>query len=268
MKLWMVLLIILVILVAALVVLYFLGKRAEKKQAEQKEQLDAVAQTLNMLIIDKKKLRIKNAGFPAVVLENTPKYLRWSKVPVVKAKVGPRVMTLMCDAQIYDLIPIKKEVKAVVSGIYITNVKGVRGPLEAPKKKKLMERIKERIKGGETDTKTTKGGKSGSTDGKETKAARANGHDNAAKVETKAVSNHAANTRTKAGKDNMASGESGTGKGGTDGSSRADKSGTDGSSRADKGNANGKKSSSGKGATSGKSKGSKGQQKKAKKKKK
>ena len=134
MKLWMVLLIILVILVAALVVLYFLGKRAEKKQAEQKEQLDAVAQTLNMLIIDKKKLRIKNAGFPAVVLENTPQYLRWSKVPVVKAKVGPRVMTLMCDAQIYDLIPIKKEVKAVVSGIYITNVKGVRGPLEAPKK--------------------------------------------------------------------------------------------------------------------------------------
>ena len=257
MKLWMVLLIILVILVAALVVLYFLGKRAEKKQAEQKEQLDAVAQTLNMLIIDKKKLRIKNAGFPAVVLENTPKYLRWSKVPVVKAKVGPRVMTLMCDAQIYDLIPIKKEVKAVVSGIYITNVKGVRGPLEAPKKKKLMERIKERIKGGETDTKTTKGGKSGSTDGKETKAARANGHDNAAKVETKAVSNHAANTRTKAGKDNLASGESGTGKGGTDGSSRIDK-----------GNANGKRSSSGKGATSGKSKGSKGQQKKAKKKKK
>ena len=67
MKLWMVLLIILVILVAALVVLYFLGKRAEKKQAEQKEQLDAVAQTLNMLIIDKKKLRIKNAKVPKVV---------------------------------------------------------------------------------------------------------------------------------------------------------------------------------------------------------
>ena len=45
-------------------------------------------------------------------------------------------MTLMCDAKIFDLIPIKKEVKATVSGIYITAVKGVRGPLEAPEKDK------------------------------------------------------------------------------------------------------------------------------------
>ena len=64
------------------------------------------------------------------------KYLRRSKVPVVKAKVGPRIMTLMCDAQIYPLIPVKKEVKATVSGIYITGVKGVRGALETPEKKK------------------------------------------------------------------------------------------------------------------------------------
>ena len=63
-------------------------------------------------------------------------YLRRSKVPVVKAKVGPRIMTLMCDAQIYPLIPVKKEVKATVSGIYITGVKGVRGALETPEKKK------------------------------------------------------------------------------------------------------------------------------------
>ena len=114
-----VLLVILVVLIIACVVLYFLGKKAEKKQAEQQEQLDAVAQTVSMLIID-----------------NTPKYLRRSKVPVVKAKVGPRIMTLMCDAQIYPLIPVKKEVKATVSGIYITGVKGVRGALETPEKKK------------------------------------------------------------------------------------------------------------------------------------
>ena len=45
-------------------------------------------------------------------------------------------MTLMCDEQIFPLIPVKKEVKAVVSGIYITNVRGLRGPLETPQKKK------------------------------------------------------------------------------------------------------------------------------------
>ena len=131
-----VLLVILIVLIVACVVLYFLGKKAEKRQAEQQEQLDAVAQTVSMLIIDKGKIRMKDAGLPAIVLENTPKYLRRSKVPVVKAKVGPKIMTLMCDAQIYPLIPVKKEVKATVSGIYITAVKGLRGPLETPQKKK------------------------------------------------------------------------------------------------------------------------------------
>ena len=131
-----VLLVILIVLIVACVVLYFLGKKAEKRQAEQQEQLDAVAQTVSMLIIDKGNMRMKDAGLPAIVLENTPKYLRRSKVPVVKAKVGPKIMTLMCDAQIYPLIPVKKEVKATVSGIYITAVKGLRGPLETPQKKK------------------------------------------------------------------------------------------------------------------------------------
>ena len=81
--------------------------------------MEAVAQTINMLIIDKKTMRLKDAGLPAAVIENTPKYLRRSKVPIVKAKVGPKIMTLMCDAQVFPLIPVKKEVKAVVSGIYI-----------------------------------------------------------------------------------------------------------------------------------------------------
>ena len=131
-----VLLVILVVLIIACVVLYFLGKRAEKKQAEQQEQLDAVAQTISMLIIDKGKVRMKDADFPPIVLENTPKYLRRSKVPVVKAKVGPKIMTLMCDAQIYPLIPVKKEVKADVSGLYIVGVRGIRGHLETPPQKK------------------------------------------------------------------------------------------------------------------------------------
>lgn len=131
-----VLLVILVVLIIACVVLYFLGKKAEKRQAEQQEQLDAVKQTVSMLIIDKGKMRLKDAGFPDIVVESTPKYLRRSKVPVVKAKVGPKIMTLMCDSQIFPSIPVKKEVKATVSGIYITSVRGIRGPLETPEKKK------------------------------------------------------------------------------------------------------------------------------------
>ena len=90
-----------------------------------------------MLIIDKKKLKLKDAGLPAAVLEQTPKYMRRAKFPIVKAKIGPQIMSLICDASIFDIIPVKKEVKATVSGIYITDVKGIRGKLNtAPARKK------------------------------------------------------------------------------------------------------------------------------------
>lgn len=131
-----VLLVILAVMIIACVALYFFGKKAEKKQAAQQEQMEAMAQTMSMLIIDKNKMRLKDSGLPQMVIDNTPKYLRRSKVPVVKAKIAPKIMTLMCDAQVYPLIPVKKEVKATVSGIYITGVKGLRGALDTPEKKK------------------------------------------------------------------------------------------------------------------------------------
>ena len=120
----------------------------EKKQAAQKEQMEAIAQTVTMMVIDKKKMKLKDAGFPAVVVENTPKYLRRSKVPVVKAKIGPQIMSLMCDAQVYPLIPVGgKPIKAVLSGIYITSAKGIRGSLEKPEpKKKFLDRFKKEKK--------------------------------------------------------------------------------------------------------------------------
>ena len=125
----------LVVLVLA-IVFYFVGRRAQKKQEESQAQLEAVKQTVSMLVIDKGKIKFKEAGFPAIVVENTPKRYHRMKTPVVKAKVGPKIMTFMCDADIYDLIPVKKEVKATISGIYITDVKGVRGRLETPPAKK------------------------------------------------------------------------------------------------------------------------------------
>ncbi len=131
-----VMIVIAIILIAAIIALIFLTKKAEKKQAQQQAQLEAASQTMTMLIIDKGRLPLKDAGLPEMVVNNTPKYLRRSKVPIVKAKIGPKIMTLMCDADIFPLVPVKKEVKASVSGIYITSVKGLRGPLETPQKKK------------------------------------------------------------------------------------------------------------------------------------
>lgn len=139
-----------VIVVAAVLigVLYFVGRKLQKKQAVQQEQMEAAKQNVTMLVIDKKKLRIKDSGLPAIVIEQTPKLMRRSKLPIVKAKIGPRVMTLVCDAKIFDQLPLKKTVKATISGIYITDVKGIRGSLEAPqpKKKGFLSRFKKEKK--------------------------------------------------------------------------------------------------------------------------
>lgn len=124
-------------MIAACIALYIFGKKAEKKQAAQREQMEAAAQVISMLIIDKKKMKLKEAGLPAAVIENTPKYLRRTKIPVVKAKIGPRIMTLMCENKVFEVMPVKKEIKAVVSGLYITEIKSVRGgSIEPPQKKK------------------------------------------------------------------------------------------------------------------------------------
>lgn len=145
---WIVTLIILIVLVVALVVLYFVGRRLQKKQDAQAEQMEAMKQTVSMLVIDKKVLPLKQAGLPQVVIDQTPKLMRRSKVPVVKAKVGPRIMTFIADNKAFELIPVKKEIKAVISGIYIMDVRGIRGQLETPQKKKgFFGRLKDKLPG-------------------------------------------------------------------------------------------------------------------------
>ena len=139
-----VLLVILVIAVIALAVLYFLGRKLEKRQVEQQQLLEMSKQTVSMLVIDKKKMKIKESGLPKIVYEQTPKYMRWAKVPVVKAKVGPKVMTLLADERVFASLPVKTEAKVVVSGLYITEIKSVRGGAiqQAPKKKGFFARFK------------------------------------------------------------------------------------------------------------------------------
>ncbi len=139
-----VLLVLAIILTVALVFLYYFGRKMEKRQVEQQAMLDAAAQTVSMLVIDKKKMKLKEAGLPKMVYEQTPKYARWAKVPVVKAKVGPKIMTLIADAKVFEALPVKTEAKVVVSGIYITQIKSVRGGAiqTPPKKKGFLARFK------------------------------------------------------------------------------------------------------------------------------
>ena len=118
-----VLLVILVILIAALIGLYFFGKKAQKKQEEQQAQIEATKQTVSMLVIDKKRMPLKESGLP---------------------QIGPKIAIMIADEKVFDLIPLKKEIKAEVSGLYIVGVKGIRGSLQtpAPKKKGFFAKFK------------------------------------------------------------------------------------------------------------------------------
>ena len=140
-------LIVIAVLIGILVALYFVGNRMQKKQMAQKEEMQAAAQQTSMLIIDKKMMKLKDAGLPKVVMEQTPKRFRNAKMPIVKAKVGPETLNLICDDGIFDDIPVKCEVKAMVSGIYITEIRGVRGKkkvTEEPKKKSFGAKMRKK----------------------------------------------------------------------------------------------------------------------------
>ncbi len=157
-----IIMIVFIVVVAVLALLYFLGRRLEKREVEQLNMMEAAAQNVSILVIDKKKMKLRDANLPKAATEQTPKYMQRMKVPVVKAKIGTRVMTLLADPKVFEILPLKTEARVVVSGIYITQIKSVRGgPVPTPPKKKgFLERI------GLKKNKDKKDGKAASDDAK------------------------------------------------------------------------------------------------------
>jgi len=131
-----IMMIIAIVLVGVLIGLTVYGNKQQKKADEAQKQMEAAAMPMSLLVIDKKKMRLRDANLPKVVMENIPKRMRRSKMPIVKAKAGPKIMSFICDDKIFETIPVKQEIKAMVSGIYIMSVKGLRGSITPPPKKK------------------------------------------------------------------------------------------------------------------------------------
>lgn len=141
-----VMLVVLVVLIAALVALSIYGKKLQTRQESSQQELENASQSVSLLVIDKKRMKLKESGLPQLVLDQTPKYMRGRKVPIVKAKIGPKIMSLICDEKIYELIPVKKEVRATISGIYIMDVKGLRSNLDARQTKlKFTDKMRQKM---------------------------------------------------------------------------------------------------------------------------
>lgn len=128
--------IVLGVILVALIILSLVGKKLQKKSDAAQANITAGAQYYSIMVIDKKRMKLSEAGFPQIIVDQTPKWLRGRKVPVVKAKIGPKIASLMCDEKVFDKVPVKKEVKAFMNGIYIVDVKGLRSGLDTPQEKK------------------------------------------------------------------------------------------------------------------------------------
>ena len=139
---WVIPVILTAVMILIMFLLYRQGKKMQEQQAEQQKQVEANAQQVTLLIIDKKRMRLKDAGMPDAVIKATPWYTKRAKLPVVKVKVGPKIMNLICNEEIFDELPTKKEVKATVSGLYLTAYRGAHGRIAAePVKKSFRARL-------------------------------------------------------------------------------------------------------------------------------
>lgn len=123
--------IIIVIAVALIIVgFYFLNKWAYNKMNTQQEMINKAKNLTNIYVIDKKRDKITNINMPKAVIDNMPKVYRFMKMNFVQAKIGPQIVTLICDKNIFKAIPTKKNIKVELAGIYIVSVIGMKTPQE------------------------------------------------------------------------------------------------------------------------------------------
>lgn len=133
---WTIFWIVIAIVVVALIGLYFWGRKLQTKYDEQQQMIADNKQSATIFVIDKKKDNLTNLKLPKQMKDQLPWMYKKRKMPVVIAKIGPQIQTLLCDQKIYDSIPTKKQIKVELAGILIVNV--VSGKLPEQKKKKFF----------------------------------------------------------------------------------------------------------------------------------
>lgn len=136
-----IIIIVAVVIGALLAGLYFLNKWAYKRMDTQQTMIDKMKNSMSIYVIDKKRDKITNVNMPKAVLDQMPKMYRRMKLCFVQAKIGPQIMTLMCDKNVFAAIPVKKNVKVEIAGMYIVSVAGMKTPqeLKALKKEKKLK---------------------------------------------------------------------------------------------------------------------------------
>jgi len=135
-----ILLIIIVVLGAIVAGLYFLNRWAGKRVADQQDMVEKTKQSASIYVIDMRRDKAANVNLPKVVMDNLPRTAKIMKMYFVKAKIGPQIVTLMCEKTVFNALDVKKTFQVELAGIYIASVKGMKTKYElkqAQKEKKL-----------------------------------------------------------------------------------------------------------------------------------
>ena len=120
---WWVLYSIIAVVVAILVAGFiFLRKRMKKRLEEQQSLVNQQKVPVSILVLEKRKDKIQNANIPKSVAAQVPKIYKIKKIALVKAKIGPQVIDLICDDDIFDKLPDKKTVRVELAGIFIAGI--------------------------------------------------------------------------------------------------------------------------------------------------
>jgi hypothetical protein len=136
---WDILIIVAILALVIGVGFYFFNKWASGKIADQQDMVERTKQVVSIYIIDKKKERITHANFPKSVHDQLPKWSRLMKMPLVKAKIGPQIMTLLCESKIFPVLPLKKNVSVELAGMYIVGMKGMKTKKEMAEMRKKQK---------------------------------------------------------------------------------------------------------------------------------
>ena len=105
---------------------YFLNRWSYKRMDENQAMIDRHRQSATIFVIDKSSGRLKEGMIPKAAMDQMPWHSKMMRMYFVKAKVGPQIVTLICEKNVYAALPVKKNVKVEIAGIYISSMHGMK----------------------------------------------------------------------------------------------------------------------------------------------
>ncbi|HIT87477.1 MAG TPA: hypothetical protein IAB62_07010 [Candidatus Coprocola pullicola] len=144
MQLLDVLFILIIVLAVVLGLLYYFNRKNMKKVTQAQDFIEQNKISTQIFVIDKKMEKPTPSNVTKAVYDQLPKTAKIRKMPLVKAKVGPQIVNLMCDKSVFEIMPMKKNVKVELAGIYIVKIQGTN--LANKKKKTFGEKMSLKMK--------------------------------------------------------------------------------------------------------------------------